>query len=176
MLVTHDQEEALSLADRIAVMWEGRIVQDAGPEELYHRPVSQPVAAFVGDAQFIPGEGLGRRVACDLGELPAHGGATGPVEVMLRPESLRLALDPDGEETNATVLTREFYGHDQLMRVRMDTGRILRARLGTYGGIRPGDRVQLTVRGAVLTFPREHEEGSGLNRVPGSLTANGSRP
>ncbi len=176
VLVTHDQEEALSLADRIAVMCEGRIVQDAGPEELYHRPVSRPVAAFVGDAQFIPGEGLGRRVACDLGELPAHGGATGPVEVMLRPESLRLALDPDGEETNATVLTREFYGHDQLMRVRLDTGRILRARLGTYGGIRPGDRVLVTVRGAVLTFPRDSEPDSGRNRARVVVTASRAHP
>ncbi len=156
VLVTHDQEEALSLADRVAVMWGGKVVQEASPEELYHRPVSREVAAFVGDAQFIPGEGSGRRVASELGDLPVHGGASGPVEIMLRPESLRLALDPDGAEgrTNATVLTRAFYGHDQLITVRLDTGRVLRSRLGTYGGIRPGDRVQVTVRGAVLTFPR----------------------
>ena len=155
VLVTHDQEEALSLADRVAVMWGGRVVQSASPEELYHRPVSRVVAAFVGDAQFLPGEASGRRVATELGDLPASSGASGPVEVMLRPESLRLALDPEGEEggTNATVLTRAFYGHDQLMTVRLDTGRVLRARLGTYGGIRPGDRVHVTVRGAVLTFP-----------------------
>jgi iron(III) transport system ATP-binding protein len=114
------------------------------------------VAAFVGDAQFLPGEGHGRRVASELGDLPTHGSAHGPVDVMLRPEALRLALAPDGQEaTNATVLTRAFYGHDQLMTVRLDTGRVLRARLGTYGGIRPGDRVHVSVRGAVLTFPCE---------------------
>jgi len=161
ILVTHDQEEALSLSDRVAVMMEGRIVQVASPEELYHRPVNRAVAAFVGDAQFLPGEGSGRRVACELGDLPAHGSANGLVDIMLRPEVLRLALDPDGQEgTNGTVLTRAFYGHDQQMTVRLDTGRVLAARLGSYGGIRPGDRVHVSVRGAVLTFPRADQPAS----------------
>ena len=157
VLVTHDQEEALSLADRIAVMGEGRVVQAAGPEEVYHRPATKAVAAFVGDAEFLPGEGHGRRVVCDLGELPTTGQADGPVEVMLRPESLRLTKPLVGTlpGANATVLARAFYGHDQTMTVRLDTGRALRARLGPYGGIRPGDRVHVSVRGGVLTFPRE---------------------
>ncbi|HEY8446273.1 MAG TPA: ABC transporter ATP-binding protein [Thermomicrobiales bacterium] len=155
ILVTHDQEEALSISDRVAVMWQGRIVQQASPEELYHRPVSREIAVFVGDAQFIPGEARGRRVATELGDLPVHGTAQGPVDVMLRPEGLRLIPATEDQEPNATVLTRLFYGHDQLMTVRLDTGRTLKARLGTYGGIRPGDRVFVSVRGAVLTFPRE---------------------
>jgi hypothetical protein len=65
-----------------------------------------------------------------------------------------LALPLDPEEANASVLTRAFFGHDQLMKIRLDTGSVLHARLGTYGGIRPGDRVQASVRGAVLTYPR----------------------
>jgi iron(III) transport system ATP-binding protein len=154
VLVTHDQEEALSLADRVTVMWEGRIVQDASPEELYHRPVNREIGVFVGDAQFVPGEGTGRRVRCELGDLPTFGAALGPVDVMLRPESLRLAHPADGHEANATVLTRAFFGHDQLMRIKLDTGSTLNARLGTYGGIRPGDRIHVSVRGAVLTFSK----------------------
>ncbi len=160
VLVTHDRDEALSLADRVAVMGRGRIVQVATPEELYHRPTTRWVAAFVGDAEFLPGEGQGRRVATELGELPTQGSVSGPVEVMLRPEQLRLVPVPDGSAAgsagaNATVLNRLFYGHDQTLTVRLDTGRQLRARLGPYGGIRPGDRVLASVRGAVLTFPRE---------------------
>ncbi|HEV2107387.1 MAG TPA: ABC transporter ATP-binding protein [Thermomicrobiales bacterium] len=158
ILVTHDQEEALSLSDRIAVMARGTVVQQASPEELYHRPVSQEVAAFVGDAQFLPGEGSGRRVATVLGDLPGTHAADGPVFVMLRPESVRLVPEQEGEGANGTVLIREFYGHDQLVHVRLDDGTMLRARLGTYSGIRPGDRVLAAVRGAVLTFPR-HGEG-----------------
>ncbi len=155
ILVTHDQEEALSLADRVAVMWSGRIVQDASPEELYHRPVSKKVGIFVGDAQFIPGIGVGRRVTCELGELPSHSAAEGPVDIMIRPESLRLTLATDTVAPNATVLTRLFFGHDQLMKIELESGLTMNARLGTYGGIRPGDRVHASVRGAVLAFPRE---------------------
>jgi iron(III) transport system ATP-binding protein len=153
VLVTHDQEEALSLADRVAVMSGGRVVQAGTPEEIYHRPATRWVAGFVGDAQFLPGEASGRRVATELGLVPVNGRAQGPVDVMLRPEALRLAPPPPGAQGNATVVTRAFFGHDQVLTVRLDTGRVLRARLGPYGGIRPGDRVVAGVRGAVLVFP-----------------------
>lgn len=158
VLVTHDQEEALSLSDHIAVMSHGTVVQQASPEELYHRPVSREVAEFVGDAQFIPGMGTGRRVTTVLGDLPATHAVDGPVDVMLRPESVRLMPEHEGDGANATVLAREFYGHDQVMYVKLDHGTVLRTRLGTYGGIRPGDRVQAVVRGSVLSFPC-HDQG-----------------
>ena len=154
ILVTHDQEEALSLSDRIAVMSERTVVQQATPEELYHRPVSPEVAEFVGDAQFLPGEAAGRRVSTPLGNLPVTGNVEGPVSVMLRPEMLRLVPEQEGEGTNGSVLTREFYGHDQVMHVRLEDGTVVRARLGSYGGIRPGDNVRVAVRGSVLTFRR----------------------
>lgn len=154
LIVTHDQEEALSLADRVAVMWGGRIVQDATPEELYHRPNSRLVGTFVGDAQFIPGLAVGRRVSCSLGDLPAFAPNEGPVDVMIRPEFLRLTLPTDPMLANGTVTSRLFYGHDQVLRVRLDDGLEVNARIGSYGGIRPSDRVQVGVRGAVLTFPK----------------------
>lgn len=154
ILVTHDQEEALSLADRVAVMWNGSVVQDATPEGLYHRPATKRIAEFVGDAQFLHGIASGRRVSCELGEIPINGAAEGPVDIMLRPESLRLTPVSEEHPANGTIETRLFYGHDQVMTVRLDSGSLLRVRLGSYGGIRPGGRVQVAVRGAVLTFPR----------------------
>ncbi len=158
--VTHDQEEALSLADRVAVMFDGKIVQDAAPEELYHRPVTREVGSFVGDAQFLPGFGSGRRVECELGDLPTFGPAHGAVDVMIRPEAIRMTPAADDVAPNATVVSRLFFGHDQLLRLKLDSGASVNARLGSYGGIRPGDRVQAGVRGAVLALERERSPGN----------------
>jgi hypothetical protein len=76
---------------------------------------------------------------------------------MIRPESLRLTPPGDPTPANATVLNRLFFGHDQVMKLKLDSGLVVRARLGTYGGIRPGDRVHVGVRGALLTFPRDDQ-------------------
>jgi iron(III) transport system ATP-binding protein len=155
VFVTHDQEEALSLADRVAVMWDGRVVQSASPETLYHRPVSRKIATFVGDAQFIPGVAAGHSVTCDLGTLPLVGSANGPVDVLVRPETVRLAPGREDTRENGTVIDRTFFGHDQLLVVRLDTGLTVQARLGSYGGFRAGNRVHVSVRGAVLPFSKE---------------------
>ena len=72
-------------------MLEGKIVQVGSPEELYHRPASRTIADFVGDVQFLPGLASGRRARTVLGEIPLHGAFEGPVDVMLRPEMLRLS-------------------------------------------------------------------------------------
>ena len=158
VLVTHDQEEALSIADRVAVMLEGKIVQVGSPEELYHRPASRTIADFVGDVQFLPGLASGRRAKTVLGDIPLHGAFEGQVDVMLRPEMLRLSPvgAPDHHEgTPATIVSRAFFGHDQLLTLQLDSGQTLKARLGAYGGFRPGDRVLVSVRGGALAYPHE---------------------
>ena len=157
VLVTHDQEEALSLADRVAVMLGGRIHQVGSPEELYHRPATRAVALFVGDAQFLPGTASGRRVTTELGELPLVGEAAGDVDVLVRPERIRLAPPREHEPANAIVEDRLFFGHDQLLRVRLRSGALVNVRLGAYGGIRPGHLVHVAVKGAVLPFARGGE-------------------
>ncbi|MPZ89899.1 MAG: ATP-binding cassette domain-containing protein [Nitriliruptorales bacterium] len=153
VLVTHDQEEALSVADDVAVMRRGRILQQATPEVLYHRPHDRSIAAFVGDAEFLPGQSRGERVLTELGELPLHHTAHGPVEVLLRPEALRLVPDPDGR---AVVVAREFYGHDQMLALRMDNGRALRARVGPITPLHPGQRCTVEVDGPVSAYPAQH--------------------
>jgi iron(III) transport system ATP-binding protein len=149
IFVTHDQEEALSLADEVAVMIRGTVVQTAPPEDLYRRPATREVASFVGEANFLPGTARNGHVRCALGEIPSTGACEGEVEAMLRPEALRLAGQPDGE---ATVIGREFYGHDQLVKLRLSSGVILYSRLGGGPGFKVGERVSIEVEGPVVAF------------------------
>jgi iron(III) transport system ATP-binding protein len=157
IFVTHDQAEALSFADEVAVMFEGRVVQVAPPEDLYHRPATRAVAEFVGEANFVPGTAEDGQLRCALGDVPACGACVGNVEAMLRPEALHLRALPNGEEAGggvgATILEREFYGHDQLVKLRLDSGPILCSRLGGGPGFKPGERVAVEVQGSALLFP-----------------------
>ncbi|HZY66162.1 MAG TPA: ABC transporter ATP-binding protein [Rubrobacteraceae bacterium] len=150
IFVTHDQEEALSIADEVAVMIDGRVLQKAPPEDLYLYPATREVAEFVGEANFIPGTAENGRVRCVLGDIPALETVDGAVEVMLRPESLLLRALPDGE---ATVVGREFYGHDQLVELRLDSGETLYSRLVGRHGFEAGERVSLGAWGPVVVFP-----------------------
>ncbi|MDP9412166.1 MAG: ABC transporter ATP-binding protein [Actinomycetota bacterium] len=150
VFVTHDQEEALSLADEVAVMMNGTIAQKAAPEDLYHSPASREVAKFVGEANFLRGTAGEGCVRCVLGEIPAACPYKGEVEAMLRPEALRLTASPEGD---ATVVGREFYGHDQLLKIRLSCGDVLHSRLGAGLGLKVGDRVSVEVAGRAVAFP-----------------------
>lgn len=117
VLVTHDQEEALSMSDRIVIMDHGRIAQIGGPEELYDRPQSRYVADFVGRSNFIGATGRGREaeiLVAEAGGLIFHArggekiGPGSPVTLSLRPEEIRLA--PSGEGHRMVVTHRIFLG------------------------------------------------------------------
>jgi ABC-type Fe3+/spermidine/putrescine transport system ATPase subunit len=92
--VTHDQEEAMSMADRIAVMNDGRVEQLGTPEEVYRRPASRFVADFIGDSNFFAAT-VGGAVAAlsDGSRVPCEGGRTGGATLMVRPEAIRLGGD-----------------------------------------------------------------------------------
>ena len=149
VLVTHDQEEALSFSDVVAVMREGRVVQAAPPHDLYLDPADPWVAGFVGDADFVAGRVSAEVVESVLGRHPAPGHPDGDVSVMVRPESVRLAQADDG---SATVVDRRFFGHDQLVTVRFPDGTVLRSRVGPTPSYAPGAAVAVSVD-EVRAFP-----------------------
>jgi iron(III) transport system ATP-binding protein len=152
IFVTHDQEEALSLADEVAVMMEGRLAQTDTPQKLYRRPISKQVATFLGNVNFLPGQASEGQVTCELGSFPTTCIHTGPVEVMLRPEEVGLTPNPAG---TVEIVEREYYGHDQLLKLRLASGRRLYSRLlGSEGDFQPSQRVDLQVQGEVVVYPR----------------------
>ena len=156
MFVTHDQEEALSTADTVAVMRAGRVVQAGPPDEIYRNPADLWVARFVGDANVLDGELVGPgKVSCALGVLECRADAglpsgTGPsVQVVIRPEQVRLAPSP---VAGAVLHDRQYFGHDALARVTLPDGTNLVAR-GTAASL-PPDRTHVSVgcEGEVITF------------------------
>jgi iron(III) transport system ATP-binding protein len=142
VLVTHDREEAFSLADRIALMRDGAIAQEGSPEELYLAPADRWTAAFVGAGNFLPGRVDGSLVETLLGRFPvANGGApASEVDVLIRPELLELRVDPEGD---GEVVGREFRGHDVFYRVLLD-GRVLVSQRPSNEVVPLGARVAVT--------------------------------
>ena len=118
LLVTHDREEAFSLADRIALMRDGTVVQTGTAEELYFDPASRWAAEFVGAANVLAGRIVDGRVETAIGAFPANGAArSAEAQVLVRPELLELEPSPAGA---AEVVAREFRGHDVFYRVLLD--------------------------------------------------------
>jgi iron(III) transport system ATP-binding protein len=149
VFVTHDQEEALSLADLVAVMQAGRIAQIGAPAEIYERPTTRSVAAFVGAANFVAGVAHTLSAECALGQVALAAPAEGPVDLLIRPEQLSVAADPAGQ---ATIVQTTYYGHDQLLHVQLASGPTLVARERPRPELRVGLRVRIAARGPVVAF------------------------
>ena len=147
LLVTHDQEEALSVADRIAVIRDGRILQVGAPQELYWRPASRWTASFLGDINVLPGRLGADGVHTPVGAFAcAQNGAAGDVQVGVRPEHLFLVADEDGD---SVVEEREFRGHDVLYELRHAAAGRLLVQLPSVELFEHGQRVRLEpTRGA----------------------------
>jgi iron(III) transport system ATP-binding protein len=149
VFVTHDQEEAFVLGDEVAVMDRGEIVQQAPPAVLYDHPASPWVAHFVGDANLVPGAAAGTRARTGLGDVVLREEASGPVQVLLRPEELRIdalgGAAGDGSAgdgpAEAAVELVEYYGHDCITFARLAGGEVVRVRSGSAPRFRRGDRV-----------------------------------
>ena len=157
ILVTHDQQEALSTADLVAVVRDGRVAQCATPQDLYRRPADPWIADFVGDAVILPGtvdsDGTARTA---LGPVPL---ATPPGDlrtgtVLLRPEQLRLT-DVDCEDAvRGTVTDVRYYGHDAMVTVTVeghDTP--VGIRVAGLLAVRPGEEAGIRVVGEAGFHP-----------------------
>lgn len=149
LLVTHDQEEALSMADTVAVMRRGVIVQHGPPQEVYRRPADLWVATFVGRANILTGRAAGRWVETALGVLDLAEPVEGAVDVVIRPEQLHVAA---GAGT-ATVEDRRYFGHDVVVAVCLSGGDRLLVRLPSADPMPVGTRVAVSCREPVLAFP-----------------------
>jgi iron(III) transport system ATP-binding protein len=163
LLVTHDQSEALSLADTVAVMRAGAIEQTGSPQEVYERPGSRWVAEFLGDVDVLAGTAHSGVVRCALGSFPAGQAVDGTVEIGIRPESVGVGYrSGHGDGAEAIVRRRTFYGHDQLLHLELGDGSMLRSRRLGFPAWHPGDRVSVWLDGpaSVLTSAAAHEPGA----------------
>jgi|SRR5665811_974692 len=157
IFVTHDQEEALSVADTVAVVNAGRVEQVGTPEEVYSRPANRWVAGFLGEIEVLPGVARGGSVTCDLGAISGDWDLAGEVDVLVRPESLAVDISPppDRPATQALVVSRSFYGHDQMLELRLPSGRTVRSRRLGFPAWHPGDRVRVWIDGPADVLARD---------------------
>lgn len=123
VFVTHDQEEALCFADRLAVMHDGRIEQIGTPETVYHRPQTPFVADFLGTTNLITGEAEGDCAETSLGKFQIAPAARGKVLLSIRPEHLVMVQsDTEGQNNGVgEIVMRDFKGHDLTYQVRIGT-------------------------------------------------------
>lgn len=174
VLVTHDQEEALSLADQVVVMRDGRVIQSGSPRDIYENPVDVATARFVGDAVVLDGTVVScteceARVECVLGRLTGLQSHTasaaaalrvdgplpagGACHVVIRPESLRMGTSG----APAIVVSSEYYGHDAMTTLRLGAagdGPTIRVRTFEAGKLpEPGSAVGIEVADPVLVVP-----------------------
>ena len=151
LIVTHDQDEALSIADRVAVLRDGDVVQFADPATVYRQPADRRLAEFIGEISTVGGRRLGAIVSCTLGDFRSDtDGETGPVTVAFRPE--QLSLHNGGGTPSARVSEVEFFGHDALVSVELDTGESVRARVHPSNIPAIGAPVRVSIIGKPLIF------------------------
>ena len=157
IIVTHDQEEAFLLADRILILHKGRLQQLNTPDNVYHRPASRFEANFVGLADFVPAKVVNRTVSTELGEFTYDAiPPNGPVELMVRPDDLR--IEPDDKSTSV-IVDREFKGADNLYSVRLPSGKVVRSAHPSEPVYSVGQPVKVNPNLThVILFPREEEE------------------
>lgn len=126
LFVTHDQEEALYMGDRLAVIQRGRLIQIGAPEEIFHTPATRFVAEFMGESDFLRGTVIPNGIHTEAGLLrqPVNLNGSSAVEVALRADDVDFEISENG---NAVIAERFFRGAFNVYRLRLDSGQILHA-------------------------------------------------
>ncbi|MBI2871016.1 MAG: ABC transporter ATP-binding protein [Candidatus Omnitrophica bacterium] len=155
ILVTHDHEEAFSMADRVAVLKDGGLVQWGNPFDVYHLPVSRFVAEFMGPAVFVEGRVEKGGIHCRFGnfrnqtDLPEGT----PVDVLLRPDDVELEPSDSGE---AAIVARKFHGSENIYTVELSTGERILSTQRSHWVYPEGERVHVRAElEHVVVFRRE---------------------
>jgi thiamine transport system ATP-binding protein len=148
LVVTHDHDEAFTLADRVAVMRAGRIVQVGPPEEVWRAPADEDTARFLGCGLFLPATVAGGVARCELGEVPLPWARDGEVTLGLRPTALRLAAAEEAGGAVTGKLMQSVHRRDHVrLQVRLDGAdagnRLVDAVAGIAAAPEPGTRVHL---------------------------------
>ncbi|MEM7720071.1 MAG: ABC transporter ATP-binding protein [Pseudomonadota bacterium] len=168
ILVTHEPEEAMRMADEIALMRDGRVVQQGAPYNLYNAPVDRMAAAFFSDINVIRARVQGALSSTAFGEFLAPGVPDGAeIEIIIRPQHIRIDFDRGGRGPNATpedgapargvVKRARFMGHESLVEFQMDyDGSILKATVPSVFLPKPGTALWLMIRRArCFVFPAD---------------------
>jgi len=152
ILVTHDQEEAFSLSDRVGLLNAGRLEQVGTPYQIYHNPASRFIAGFVGKVDYLPARVQGELLVTELGTFPHQAAPATLVDVMVRPDDVHITPDPKGEAVIADV---RFLGADALYRLELPSGQNLHS-AGLSANLLPrGTRVRLAIDlPHIVCFPR----------------------
>jgi iron(III) transport system ATP-binding protein len=159
IIVTHDQDEALSLANQVVILDEGHALAHGSPADLYRTPISAAAARYLGDANLLPAIVDAGVARCVLGVVRVGAEvASGSATVLVRPEQLRVSRAPMEGAVQATIGNVDYYGHDSLAELTLDDGTIVTARLTdsattNSGGIRRGDRVYVQAVGDMVAWP-----------------------
>ena len=166
--VTHDQEEALSISDRVAVMDEGKIEQVGPPEEVFQRPKSRFVANFLGHASFLPGYLQGNEIETPVDTLPrtqVHGLQSEydhtELDVLVRPDDVLATCNCDGGG-DGEITYRRYLGPTVLYRVELDSGESLQCMHNHSEKLALGDRVDVSLVAdhELVWFPVESDTGT----------------
>jgi iron(III) transport system ATP-binding protein len=160
VLVTHDQDEALALADQVVLLADGRVRAAAAPRELYRDPPDEATAISIGEVNILPAHASSGHARCALGSIPIsrNGGVDGASRLLLRPEQLLLYRQPVERAPRGAVIEVQYHGHDALARVRLrgdedrgtppgHAGPILLARVPGDLELEPGQEVWIEVTG-----------------------------